>query len=359
MKVALLLICILLAACGDKPAEKKGAPPTLITITQAKAILLETSETTLGSLEAVNDPKIAAEVAGKIVAVSVRSGQAVKKGQLLARLDPADAGNQALADRSEAARLEALLAQQERVLTRQTELVQKNFISKNAIDDATAQRDALKNQLDAARARGSLSANNVNKTRIIAPFDGSVEEQLATVGDYVKLGDPLFRVVSNARLRVHLPFPESVLPRLKPGQTVRLTSPLVPGVTIEGVLEDIRPTISDINRAVDAIARIDNPGALKGGGSVSAAVITGRREGAIVVPEQSLVLRPAGRVVYVIAEGQAQQRQVEVGGKQAGMVEILKGVQAGEIVALDGAGFLTQGAAVALKEDAPKAAPAK
>jgi len=87
-----------------------------------------------------------------------------------------------------------------------------------------------------------------------------------------------------------------------------------------------------------------------GGASVNASVVTGRQEGAIVVPEQSLVLRPAGRVVYAIVDGKAQQRLVEVGGKQAGMVEIIKGVQAGETVALDGAGFLTDGAGVAVKQ---------
>jgi len=69
-----------------------------------------------------------------------------------------------------------------------------------------------------------------------------------------------------------------------------------------------------------------------------------------MVPEQSVVLRPAGKVVYAIVEGKAQQRIVEAGTKQAGMVEIIKGVQAGETVALDGAGFLSNGANVAVQE---------
>jgi len=352
-------ILLVLVACAEKPAEKKGPPPTLITVTQARAMTLEISEQTLGSVEAVNDPKIAAEVAGKLVEIRVRAGQAVKKGELLARMDPADADNQAASDRGEIARLEALLAQQERVVARQGELVQKHFISRNALDDATAQRDALKSQLAAARARGGLSAANVNKTRLVAPFDGVIEEQLVAVGDYVKLGDPLFRLVSNTRLRAHLPFPEGALPRLKAGQPVRLSSPLQPDQTIEGVIEDIRPTVSEGNRAVTAIARIDVPGALRGGGSVNAAVITGRKENAVVVPEQSVVLRPAGKVVYVIAEGKAMQRVVEVGGKQNGLMEIVKGVQDQESVALDGAGFLTHGAAVTVKESTPKTPPVK
>lgn len=354
----LLLLFVFLTSCSEKPVEKKGAPPTLITTTQAKAVALEVSERTLGSLEAVNDPKISAEIAGKIVKISVRAGEMVKKGQLLAQIDPSDAAHQVEADRGEVARLNALLVQQERVVARQTELVQKNFISKNALDDVSAQRDALKNQLASAQARAGLSHNNVSKTKVSAPFDGVVEEQLVAAGDYIKLGDPMFKLVSNAKLRAHLPFPESAAPRLKVGMPVRISSPLAPGSVIEGVVEDIRPTVSEGNRAIDVIARLNNPGELKGGGSVDAAVVSGQKEQAIVVPEQSVVLRPAGKVVYLIAEGKAKQQVVQVGSKQRGVIEITGGLSGGETIALDGAGFLSEGAAVNVKE-APKNAESK
>lgn len=350
-RIALLLVTAgLVGACGDKPAEKKGAPPTLVTTTQVKVAPLEVAERTLGSLEALMDPKIAAEVAGKVVAVSARSGQAVKKGNLLARIDPTDAGNQASADSAEVARLEALLAQQERLVARQSELVQKNFVSRNALDDVTAQRDALKNQLAAARARSAISRDSVGKTRVVAPLDGVIEVQIVSAGDYVKVGDPLFRMVSNARLRANLPFPESAASRIKPGMAVRISSPLFPDTTVSGVIDDIRPTVLDGSRAIEAIARLDNPGPLKGGGSIDAVVVTGRKESAVLVPEQSVVLRPAGKVVYVIADGKAGQRPVETGAKQGGMVEIVKGLQGGETIALDGAGFLTNDAAVTVKQ---------
>jgi len=349
------LAVLLLAACGEKPAEKKGAPPTLITATQVLTTALEVSERTLGTLSAVKDPSISAEIAGKIIKVAVRSGEAVRKGQLLARIDPTDAEHQASADSGEIARLTALLAQQERVVGRQSELVQKNFISKNALDDAVAQRDALNSQLTSARSRGSLSRRNVGKTEVVAPFDGIVEQQIASLGDYVKLGDPLFRFVANDRLRADLPFPESAAPRIKVGMPVRLLSPLAPDTPIDAVVEDIRPTVGEINRAINVIARLENPGALKGGGSVDAAVITGQKDSAVVVPEQSVVLRPAGTVVYLIVDGKAMQQVVAVGSKQRGMVEITSGLKGGETIAQDGAGFLSNGAAVNVKET-PKTA---
>ena len=351
---------IALGACGEKAPEKKaGPPPTLITVTQAKTQPLEIVETTLGSLEAVQDPRIAAEVAGRIVRFPVRAGEAVKKGQVLAEIDPTDIVQQNKADRAEIARIESLLAQQERLVTRQNELVQKSFISKNALDDASAQRDALKSQLEGARARAGLSANGLQKTKIAAPFDGIIEEQIASQGDYLKVGDPVLRLVSNTRLRAHLPFPEAAAQKLQRGQKVRLVSPLLPGKALEGEVEDIRPTVTESSRAIDVIARIENTdGQLKGGGSVDAAVVIGVREAAVMVPEQSVVLRPAGRVVYAIVDGKAEQRVVQTGGKQAGLIEIVSGLKADETVALDGAGFLSNGAPVSIQERGAKPASA-
>lgn len=325
----------------------------LITVTQAQATPLDVVEQTLGSLEAMVDPKVSAEIAGRVLRVAARSGQAVKKGQLLAEIEASDAGAQHRADQAEAARLESLLAQQERVLARQSELLARNFISRNALDDALAQRDALKNQLLAARSRAAISAHAIERTRVVSPVDGVVEVQIAAVGDYLKVGDPLLRLVSNTRLRANLPFPESVAHRLKPGLPVRLSSPQLPGKLIEGEIEDIRPSLIETSRAVEAIVRLHrSPGdaALRSGGSLDAQVIVDRKPVAVMVPEQAVVQRPAGRVVYRIAEGRAQQQAIETGVRQGGMIEILRGVHAGDTLALDGAGFLTDGAAVLVKD---------
>lgn len=350
---SVFLFFLLLAGCGEKQAEKKVAPATLITVTQVQVVALEVSEQTLGNLEAVNDPKIAAEIAGKLIDVAVRAGESVKRGQVLARIDSTDSAYQAAVDQGEMTRLSVLFDQQERLVARQTELVRKSFISKNALDEVSAQRDALKNQLASAQARVKFSQNNTRKSELISPLDGLVEEQFLAVGDYVKIGDPIFRLVSNTKLRAHLPFPESAASRLKIGMPVRLNSPLLPKTPIEGVVEDIRPTVGDGSRSIDVIARLSNPGVLKAGGSVDALVVTGQKERAVVVPEQSVVLRPAGKVVYLIVDGKTRQQVVQVGSKQRGVVEITDGLTGGETIALDGAGFLSENVTVNVKE-APK-----
>lgn len=352
----LLFLCaaLLLAACDKKPEEKKpsGPPPALITATQVRVGAFEVTEDTLGTLEAVIDPKIGAEVAGKVARVLAFAGKAVKRGETLAVIDATDLALASQSEQAEVGRLEALLAQQDRLVERQQSLVTKGFFSQNAADDAKAQRAALASQLAAAQARAGIGKRSVGKTTVTAPFDGVIENQMIAPGDYVKLGDPLFHLVSNKRLRAHLPFPESAAPRLARGQPVTLTSPQAPGRVFAAKIADIRPSVAESSRALDVIVELDNDGSLRAGGTVNASVRISAKAAALVVPEQSVVLRPAGKVVYAIVEGKAQQRIVQAGAKKGGVVEILAGLKAGETVAQDGAGFLTHGAAVAVKEAA-------
>jgi RND family efflux transporter MFP subunit len=353
-----LLLPLLLASCG-KPAPEKprsGPPPAQITVTQVTSGEFEATEETLGTLEVLADPKIGAEVAGRVTQVLARTGTVVKAGAVMAVIDRGDVVLQNRADEAEVRRLEALAAQQGKLLERQQALVAKGFLSQNAGDDIAAQRAAVVAQLDAARARADSSRRNIGKTRVRAPIDGVVEVQIVAPGDYVKVGDPLFQLVAPKRLRAHLPFPESAASRLKQGMAVRLTSPSVPGRIYESRIHDIRPGIVEGSRSLDVLTDIDNDGTLRGGGTVNGTISIAAKATALTVPEQSVVLRPAGKVVYVIeADGElkkARQKAIKAGAKHAGRVEVLEGLSGGETVALDGAGFLADNAVVAIKEPA-------
>lgn len=354
--LCLLWVLALLAGCSRQAEEKKsGPPPTLVTTTMVKSGAFEVVEETLGTLEALVDPKLGAEVAGRIVKVQADAGKRVRQGETLAVIDATDVALQSEAEQAETRRLEALLAQQDRLVDRQQRLAGRGFIAQNAADDTRAQRSAIAEQLATARARADIGRRSVGKTTVQAPLDAVVETQFVSPGDYVKVGDPLFQLVADRRLRAHLPFPESAAPRLQKGQSVRLTSPQAPGKTFTGRIADLRPLVGEGSRAIDVLVDLDNDGSLKPGGTVNAAVQVAAKSSALLVPEQSVVLRPAGKVVYAVVDGKAQQRVVQAGAKRGGQIEILAGLQDGETVALDGAGFLTQGAAVAVK-NAPAAA---
>ena len=338
------------ADAGKSQARKASAArAVLIGTVVAHSRSLEVYEEVVGSLENVMDPRIAAEVAGRVTRVLGFTGKKVKQGELLAEIDAIDFEIQSRGDAAEIKRLQALLANQERIVERQEKLVGQGFISQNALDEAIAQRSVLREQLSAARARAESTGRSLGKTKVVAPIDGEIETQVVAPGDYVKVGDPLFRLVGTQRMRAHLLFPESAANRIRPGLTVRLESPAAPGRPIQSAIDEIKPTVSAGNRALDAIVRFETTdGAFRGGGSVNARVVLELKKNALMVPEQSVVLRPAGKVVYVVRDGRVAQRLVETGLKQDGLQEILTGLSAGEVVATDGAGFLSDGAAVTL-----------
>ena len=338
---------------GKAPAGKRAgqARSVLIGATPVEPRTLEVYEEVVGSLENAADPKIGAEVAGRVTRVLGFTGMKVRRGELLAEIDAQDFEIQSRADAADVKRLQALLENQERVVARQQKLVAQGFISQNALDEALAQRTVLREQLSAARARAESTGRSLGKTRVVAPIDGEIESQVVATGDYVKVGDPLFTLVGMSRMRAHLLFPESATNRIRPGLKVRLESPAAPGRTVETRIDEIKPTVSAGNRALDAIVRFDSEdGAFRGGGSVNARVVISVKENALMVPEQAVVLRPAGKVVYVVKDRRVAQRVVETGLRQDGLQEITQGLAAGEVIATDGAGFLSDGAAVTLAE---------
>jgi RND family efflux transporter MFP subunit len=295
-------------------------------------------EQSVGEVDSSTAPKVGAEVAGRIIKVNVDIGDRIKKGQVLAEIDPADYS-------ADAKRLEAQAVSQGKLTERYRELAKKGFISPSALESHDAQDVA-------ARELYTRGAKNLSRTRIVSPVDGKVDSRFVSVGDWIDLGKPVFQLSTSENLRIRLPFPEGVAQRIKVGQAVTLSTPTAPDARVGGKIEQVLQTVVSSNRAFDAVVEVKNPGDWKPGASVNGAVIVEEHEQAIVVPEISVVLRPAGKVVYVIANGKAVQHVVTTGVAQSGQVEILQGLKEGETVAMDGAGFLTDQAEVNVKEAA-------
>lgn len=355
----LLLLSLLFAAgCNKKADESKSAQPaTPVTVVQSELRTMELLEKSVGTLESFADPTVSAEVPGKVREIRVVAGGAIKEGQVLAVLDAADVSLARQAASAEVRRVGTLLNNQTKSLERLKQLRENNFISQSVLDDAIAQNGALRNQIAAAQAQSALAERNVEKTQVLSPVDGRVERQIAVRGQYVKVGDPLFQVAALNKLRVRLPFPERFAGQLQRGMTVRVSSS-TDASTLVGKIEEIRPMTELGSRAFDVFVTLNNPGMWQPGASVVAQVVLGEHRNAVVVPGSSVVFRPAGKVVYVVRGDKVEQRVVQIGVEQGGMVEILDGVLADETVVVDGAGFLTDQAMVAVK-NRDKPMPAK
>ncbi|MBI4666438.1 MAG: efflux RND transporter periplasmic adaptor subunit [Nitrospinae bacterium] len=348
---AFALALLALAACGksagkDEAKKQTGSP---ITVTQAEVASMPVVEEVVGWIESKNAPVVSAETPGRVSKVYVDAGTRVTAGQLLATLDPTDNEIAAQAARAEAMRVDALLGNQRRLVERYQGLAAENFISKVTLDNAESQLMALEEQAKAANAQRSAAERKLDKTRIVAPITGQVDQRFVSEGSYIDMGKPVFQLSSGSKIRAYLPFPETVADQVKPGLKVALSTPSDSSGEYEGAISDVRPMVGASNRAVVAAVEMDNPGVWKPGASVTGRVTLHVIENAVIVPEQSVVKRPAGEVVYVVEKEQASQRVVKTGYRATGAAQILEGLAGGETVALDGASYLTDKAQVTVK----------
>lgn len=348
---AVLGMALALAGCG---AEAPPAPPpagVLITTTPAVRAPLEVVERSVGRLESRSNPTVAAEVDGRVREVGVEVGHTVEAGAVLAVIDPEDYRLRQTGARADIGRLEAQIAQQRRLVARYQRLARSDFFAENSLEEAQSQLKVLTRQLEAARAAESETRRALARTEVRAPVSGRVDARMVDPGDYVQEGTGMFRLSAGDRLRAVLPFPERLVDRLAIGQVVRLTSPTSPDQRLEAKITDLRPTVGANNQALEVLVDFDNPGMWRAGGSINAEVVVELRPAAISVPEASVVLRPAGSVVYVVEAEKVRAQPVQLGHQNSGRVEILDGLSGDEVLALDGAGFLTDGARVRVQEE--------
>ena len=229
-------------------------------------------------------------------------------------------------------------------------LSSKNLSSQTQLDDATEQLEAYQADYKAAVAQLAIVEDSLDKSRVIAPVSGVVQRRFITTGDFVKRGQALFEITRPDLLQAWLPYPETVALRIQIGQPAKIYSPLTPGVFAPGKITDLQPTIGNGSRAVMAIVDLESPGDLRPGATLSGQVLVETRRNAVMVPNLSVVRRPAGQLVYVINGDKAEARLVETGNSNAGFVEVTSGLKGGETVATDGAAFLTDGASVKIAE---------
>ncbi|MGK2925401.1 MAG: efflux RND transporter periplasmic adaptor subunit [Lysobacterales bacterium] len=347
LAAALVLPACDSAGTGDAPAARSATPVTVVAAAERPVEVLERS---VGRLEAPGAPAVAAETAGRVEAVHVDAGHTVGAGDLLAQLDDEVQVNTQRAARANVERLEALLDNQQRTVARFEDLVGRKLAAESALDDASSQLAALTAQLSEARARLDDAERNLRQVHVLSPVSGVVQARRVSVGDFVSVGQPLFDIVVTDRLQAIAPFPETIGNSLRVGQKAYVApiraADLAGAESIATAITELRPQIGAGSRSVQAILEFDNPGDWRAGGSVTVAVVVDARQRSVSVPPQSIVRRPAGTVVYVVEDGVARERVVEVGVQSETWVEILEGLRAGETVVLSGAGFLTDGTAV-------------
>jgi RND family efflux transporter MFP subunit len=288
-----------------------------------------------GVVEAVRQSALAAQIAGRIVALPVKAGDRVTAGQLLVQIDARTATQAVAASQSQVREAKANLANAKARYERSKQLVAQKFISQAALDQAQADYLAAEAQVAAASANASASAASQTFTSIVAPYDGIVAATDAQIGDMATIGRPLVTVFDPRALRVTATVPQAVLARADLSAPVEIH---VPSLARSIVARRVTVVpVADV-RTHTAQVRLDLPDApgLMPGHYARASIVTGRAK-ALTIPERAVLRRSEVTAVYVLdAAGRAQLRQVRVGesvGDDA--VEILTGLSAGELVSTE------------------------
>ena len=322
-----------------------------VSTTTATTMNLNEEDSVMGMIYSRSSPDIAAEVSGRVISVIADIGDAVDKGQVLAQIDSEKYDLQLAQSKAELARLSALLVNQELDLKRAEKLFKDSLVSEEMVDRTRAEFTALSEQINAANAQLRNSERLIEETKIKAPIKTQVSAKHIDIGDFVQNGMIVYELVDTKNLRVALSFPEYQSLKLKKGLKVFLTTPTSKDQNVETIIKEVKPSVNSNNRSITAIVDFDNPGSWVPGASTQARIILSTYQDAVVLPQLAVVRRSIGDVVYLIQNDTAVEQQVDTGLEKDGFIHIKSGLKHGDIVALDGAGFLTNGTQILINND--------
>jgi RND family efflux transporter MFP subunit len=355
----------------------------------------------VGSLFALEESTLSAQVEGRVDKVLVDVGDVVSDGQPLVLLDqrelqfeverqlglvkqvraqlgigptdppPADSRTMASVQHAEADLFDA-----ERKYGRAREMFKDNLISQQQLDEAKSRYQStqatydlalqdverMKALLISSEASAALARKKLGDAAIRAPFPGAVETRNVHPGEYLRLQSPVLVVVRTDTLRARLSVPERWSGWVKEGAVVDLHVESFPGETFEGKISRINPTVSQDSRTFEAEALLDNKaGRLKPGFFVQASMPSEKEDKAIFVPEPAVNYRYGVYKVFLVKGNHVNEKQIRPAGQtddqQGQRFEVAEGLKPGDRVAAPISGDLHDGDTVLEQsEDASPAA---
>jgi RND family efflux transporter MFP subunit len=261
-----------------------------------------------GSVEPTVSMPIASRVAGRLIALNADEGSAVRKGQVLAKIDDSD-----LVGAVEELEARAKYARAQYDRTRN--LVAQGFMSKGELDRAQADLDAAEALLRRARAQRDFTA-------LTAPADGTIIRRDGEIGQYIPAGQAVFYLSCCAPLRVTADVDEEDIPRVRVGQKVVLRADAIPDRVFDGEVSDVTPKGDPVARSYRVRIKLADPAAFRIGMTVDANLIVAERPNALLLPASAVI----DGAVWTVVDGKAHRQPVETGVTGSGRVEIVDGL---------------------------------
>ncbi len=329
------LLSFLLTGCGGGGGGQPPAqPPAPVDTVKVGTAPVEDRLSAVGTIYPNEEVVVMPKASGRVKEIKFDEGQKIERGATLFSLD--DATEQALLKQAQA---ELELARQN--LERASKLSGTRAISIQELD-------RLGSEVALKEAQVHINEERVQDMRLTAPLNGVLGPRKVSAGQYVSVGEPLVTLTDSSKVKISYRLPEGNAAALQAGQRVSLKIAAYGEREFPATVDLINPQVDAATRTVDVRAVAGNEdGALKPGMFARVETITGRRAGAVVIPERAIIPSLSGFAVYVVTNNQVRLTQVELGMRSPGRVEIRKGLTPGQEIVVNGLQKVVDGAAVA------------
>lgn len=340
------IITASLSACGvgeakvADPAEIAAAMPLPVEVSTPQIADIFATYQTTTTITSDSEAPVLARVSGEVVEILVEEGDEVEEGQVLARLD----GDRL---RLQMLQAKANLEKTSKAYERYVQLHERGLVSASIFE-------GLKFDMDALNASYELRQLSYSYTTIRAPISGVVSSRDIKLGQHLMAGASAFKITDTSKLIAYLLIPQVELSKISAGDTARVRVDAMPEVEFAATIARISPTIDPLNGTFKATATIENQdGHLAPGMFGRFNVAYEKHSGALLIPAAAVIEEDNETVVYVVNDGSANRRAIEVGIESDGLVEVLGGLEADEKIVITGQGGLRDGAKVLASNKLP------
>jgi len=354
--LALALALAALAGCG-KP---ESAPEPVRPVQLAQVTLGAMAETAgfAGEVKPRHETDLAFRIGGKIVARNADVGARVKKGQVLARLDPADVALQAEAAKAAAAAAEAEYTYAKAEFERYQSLFAQKFVSGSALDQKRNAFNASRARLDQAKAQLAVAQNQSAYATLVAPEDGVITTVSAEAGQVVAAGLPVMKLAREDEREVAISVPENRIDELARAKAIGVALAASPQKIYPARVREISPSVDPVTRTFAVrVAVLVPDAALQWGMTATVGLVAAGPADAALLPLTSLYRQDDRPAVWIYdpATRKVELRLVKIGQYREDGIVVTSGLADGEWVVTAGVHKLRPGQTVRPYEGGPRA----
>ena len=326
----LTLLLGILTACQENHEKEKTAHQASLKPVEVEVLTVEPTEAlkqteVVGTVQAVDRAIIAAKVTGTIEEIPVVLGSEVKQGDLLVKISAGEISAKVI-------QAQAQLEQARRNLEREEKLLKQNAATAESVK-------SLKDMYRVAEAVHKEAKTVLGYATITAPFDGLITSKKANVGDLATPGTPLLQLEDSKTLQVVTSVPETLVLEIQPGDSLAVFIPAAK-LDIQGTVAEIAPAADPLSRTAEVKINIEDAPQLRSGqfarvalpGQFARVALPGQNKDTLFVPASAVI--PFGQMdkLFVVNDNRAELRLVRTGAAQSDHIEILAGLEPGEMI---------------------------